>query len=492
MFSSFITALATISFSLFGGLPFMFQGAAVAYTSANIANEAPTVLTLSLSGHTQTSYENQRAITFIGTAKDLNGDVDITKVSLDFFRNNGFNASNCASDPNNCYHVTSCLLSYAYGNDVTISYNCFVSIAGPYAYGDWKAVITVTDQSLATGTRSAIATVVRLGTEGLTGVMPPLQPEPTVPLVPLEEEVIPTQPTTTDATQPETKSEETLQDSDTEGSDDSIIAGIDRIAQFYQRIEKSEPLTRGGPNHTESYGEPLIVAANNTGLAVFDLSTGEHPTRGTTLGVIIDVPAGASSDWITIYVDPLGAGQFPVLYSAMSTPIHLLTAQAAGIQIGDRAGISPVGFTVFHIYARNSRGNEITAISSAARITLILPEDLSTKKNPGLYRLNKNKNAWEEYRYEEYDEYTLAFKTSDLGFFAIFSTDPIEQSELPEQALGKLTCLISIIILLLVLVGLIILLIVTLRREHHEDGRQKKAPLFRKGHPTPPVNTPID
>lgn len=447
--SSFGAIVATIAHSFFGLTHF-----ATVYTSttATIENEPPTVPYLSVSGNSglpSSSFE--RTIFFTGTIDDRNGDMDIASSSLVVYRGNHPLAEHCHNDPNQCYRVENCLLDRPAGSLTEASFTCSISLPQAYSYGAWTAYATAEDYNNATGTGITTFQAVPFTTSSEIGFQPPEKPQFDIPLY----EIMPSE---------QIISQESPEESREQKED---IPSVDPITKFYERIEKLEPAIRFRDHHTESYNTPLRIASLDTGLAVFDLSTEPNPTRSNTLGVIIELPAGTSKTWITVHVESILIGNRQTSVSTRAIAASVIDSWQ-GIKLGDKVGISPVGFTAFNIYAKDSEGRTLYNIDGAARITLVVPEDLTNKKDLGLYRLDFEKEEWVEEPIVEHDDYTVVFRTSKFGVFAIFDNAPIE-IETVEEVSTELYCKLSLFIFLLIFTGIILLMIITIARGKKEE-----------------------
>lgn len=457
MLSSFITSsilvIGTIVSSVFSGGLFT-QLAAVANTTADVLNIAPTVPSLSVSGNTGApSSSFERTLQFTGVAKDENSDADISTVGVVLYRDGNPQAGNCTADPNQCY-ILSCLLDVGFGTATETHFTCSVSIQQAYAYGTWTAIAKATDLDAATGTRTLNLPVdAFVFGSGTIGGYPPTVPPvtPPFPTVPPTSSVPPVaKPPVTPPAQP------------------SVVT--DRITDFYTRIDEPQPENRFGPHHTEAYGEPLRVAVGDTGLLVMDFSTDPNPTAESTLGMIVEVPASASATWITLYAEALPASDYPVL--TRENIAHSARADA-----------------VFALHARNQNNTPITSLTSAVRVTLVVPEDLSRLNDLGLYYFNRDTNEWERVAYEmPAGTHTVSFSTSRLGEFALFESGRPLHENVAEAAATYMNCLIGIILLLCILLGIIFLMIVTLVRGEPD---MDTTPLPAPEPVAPPVPTPV-
>lgn len=462
---------AVIAFFSFLGASSL--GAVVAQTSSTVENTPPEIISAQVTGNIEAVYGDRRIIKIAGEAEDRNSEQDIRRLFLVFYRDKPGNTYTCAEDPNDCIYSPDCPLDVLYGNAVQVFYQCQVSVEKPYSFGDWIATLVTVDAENATATLSVgvpvfpILTQEADGTKGGgilgSGYATTTQDTISTSTIPVSEkggEIYVPRPA------PE------IVTSTTTGTTTDTATIFDPITAFYNRIEEEEPAERTQPNHTESYGEPIIVSSTNSGLVVYDFSTTTNPTSSSTLGVIVEIPPGASADWITIYVEAMSAQGYPLL-SAVRAQTDMVAAVQNGLRLGDRTGITPVGFTVFKVYAKDSKGNLVPSIKAAARITLIVPEDLSTKKNLGLYRLDVPKNTWVPQTYIENTDHTLTFHTAELGVYALFDTTPIDEGLFPNAVAVKLFCTISILILLIILGGLLTLLVIYLVRKEKEKKEQE-------------------
>lgn len=422
-------------------------------TTATVENEPPTISSLSVSGNSglpSSSFE--RTIFFNGIINDGNGDMDIASSSLVVYRGNHPLMEHCHNDPNQCYRVENCLLYRPSGSLTEASFTCSISLPQAYSYGAWTAYAIAEDYSSATGTDITTFQAVPFTTSGAMGFQPPEKPQLEVPLF----EIMPTEQI---ATQEEPVSQPEQVD---------VTPGIDPITKFYERIEKSEPPIRFRDHHTESYNTPLRISSLDTGLVVFDLSTEPNPTRSNTLGVIIELPAGTSKTWITVYVEPIIIGNRQTSMTTRAIAATVIESWQ-GIKLGDKVGISPIGFTAFNVYAKDPENRIVYNLDGAARITLVVPEDLTNKKDLGLYRLDFKKKEWVKETITEHDDYTIAFHTTKLGVFALFDNAPIK-IETVEEVSTELYCKLSLFVLLLIFSGIIILIIITIARGKKEKS----------------------
>ncbi len=365
-----------------------------AVTSAIVENALPNIDTLTITGNTGApSSSFERTITFNGLASDLNGEGDITNVSLTAWRDGNTLGTSCATDPNQCYRIFSCTIDAGVGTDTETWYQCVFSIPQAYAYGLWHVGITATDLDNATGTRTEPFSIDAFSFETATTT------ETTTPPTSTTFGYYPPEEATTHIT-PTTSTGGTEASTDNTASADTATQGTDCIAAFYKRIEKKEPAIRLTPNHTEACSDSLRIAARDSGLLVFDVSDGVAPTKTTTRAVIVEFPSGASSSWLTLHTERIS----PETYAPSLARYDL------------------VGDSLFSIYAEDADGKTYVAIPGAVRITLIIPEDMRGKLVQ-VYRYQPTTNTWVSVATEGNSAYDVTFNASELGIFAIAATD---------------------------------------------------------------------
>ena len=163
------TVLIAISFVLIVGIVLRYTGATDVSTSVEITNEAPTVDTLRISTTafgiddiTTTGITpvvgTDRVVHVTGAITDLNGKTSVasSSVSALFYRTS--KTSECLANENNCYHITTCDVSYDTVSDTELTYNCPLPVAyytdatdagSRYASDNWTATVTALDEGAA-------------------------------------------------------------------------------------------------------------------------------------------------------------------------------------------------------------------------------------------------------------------------------------------------------------------------------------------------------
>ncbi|MFA6251922.1 MAG: hypothetical protein WCX74_00730 [Candidatus Paceibacterota bacterium] len=195
------------------------------------------------------------------------------------------------------------------------------------------------------------------------------------------------------------------------GQNEASQNAQDKISEFYQSIEKEEPITRQENDHVESYNAPLDITPTQTGLLVWDFSTVEMLNEEKRQAVVVELPSNIASSEITLSVKQVEEGD-----------------------IASKGNIKLLG-KIFNITASDNTGKTIHEFLDNLKITLIVPENLRGRSDLGVYYLAESSNEWTLVPDAVFDDTSATFYVNHLTHFAILAiNDKVisENKELPK------------------------------------------------------------